>query len=163
LKKSAKIKPFLIGGGQEYEKRAGTQSIALIASLAKAVELACTELCTHKAKMNALKMQLQDHLLSYTTVQKNGAGDALCNTTNLYFEAMEGDALLLNLDLHGICASLGSACSSGSLEPSHVLLNMGLEQKRASSSLRFSLSRFTTQEEICQTLKVIENLCLLSV
>ena len=158
LKNSTQIKPFLIGGGQEYERRAGTQSIPLIASMAQAVEIAITQIQKNKNHMQKLKTKLQTHLLKNPNVVENSKKKTLCNTLNLFFKECDGDALLLNLDLQGICASLGSACSSGSLEPSRVLLNMGFSKQRALASLRFSLSRFTTEDEIDQTIQIVDQM-----
>ncbi|NGX30762.1 MAG: Cysteine desulfurase IscS [Chlamydiae bacterium] len=157
LNRKAKLKPFLIGGGQEYARRSGTQSLPLICALEKAVDIAQSEIEKNKKQMQNLRDQLEDSLLSNPCIQRNGSKLRLCNTTNLFFDHVDGEGLLFNLDMEGVCASLGSACSSGALEPSRVLLEMGYNQARALSSLRFSLSRFTTEEEIKKSVGVIQS------
>ena len=157
LNRKTKLKPFLIGGGQEYTRRSGTQSLPLICAMEKAIDIAQSEIEKNKKQMQNLRDQFESTLLIHPCVQKNGSLNRLCNTTHLFFDHIDGEGLLFNLDIEGVCASLGSACSSGALEPSRVLLEMGYNQVRALSSLRFSLSRFTTEKEIKQALRIIQS------
>ena len=144
--------PLITGGAQESNRRAGTENLPAILGLVEAVRIAIEE-PAHE-QMRTLRKRLE------ADFEVNGMGPRLSNTANLYFPDVDGEGLLMNLDLAGIAVSHGSACSSGSLEPSHVLLGMGYSRKRAASSLRFSLSRFTTEEEIDDALSV---LCRLTV
>lgn len=147
--KNLKWEPFLFGGPQQHQKRAGTENIASIIGLAKAIEL-----IDKNADAIEYMQYLRDRFelglkQNLTGIIVNGAGDLrVCNTSNIAFDGVEGETLLFKLDLAGIAVSHGSACSSGTLEPSRVLLGMGLSAKQVRSSLRFSLSRFTTQQEI---------------
>jgi len=146
--------PLLTGGGQELGVRSGTQSVALILALAKALELA---LAFNKENMAVLRDRLEQGILEWVDFAKvNGSGARLTNTTSIAFPKIEGDALFMALDLAGIAVSLGSACSSGALEPSRVISEMGGE---AMHSVRFSLSRMTTPEEIERTIKVVASCC----
>jgi cysteine desulfurase len=145
-----KFKPYVIGGHQERNRRAGTENTPAIIGLGKACELAAF----HMQKENTLVRQLRDRLekgvleeVPHTRVN-GGAAPRLPNTSNISFEFVEGESILLSLDAEGICASTGSACSSGSLDPSHVLLAMGLTPTTAQGSIRFSLSIYNTEEEI---------------
>jgi cysteine desulfurase len=149
IRHELKLSPLFTGGGQEYERRAGTENLAGILGLAEAIELVQETLPEATKRMADLRDCLEQELLkTLPDVNVNGLGPRICNTTNMAFEGVEGESLLMNLDMRGIAVSHGSACSSGSLEPSRVLLNMGLSRQQAASSLRFSLSRFTTQKEI---------------
>ena len=142
-------KPLLFGGPQENGQRAGTENLEGIHGFSKAVELLSIELPSASKKMeelrelfeNVLKKQLPD-------VEINGTASRICNTSNIYFPDIDAESLLIAMDRYGICASAGSACSSGALEPSRVLLNMGFARKRAKSSVRFSFCRFNNKEEI---------------
>jgi cysteine desulfurase len=156
IRQHLKLAPLFTGGGQEYERRAGTENLAGILGLAEAVELLQEALPAATARMASLRDRLEQGLLSrLPDVSVNGEGPRVCNTTSLAFHGVEGESLLMNLDMCGIAVSHGSACSSGSLEPSRVLLNMGLARQQAASSLRFSLSRFTTQEEIDRCIEAV--------
>lgn len=151
--------PLLIGGHQEFSKRAGTENVVGIIGFAKAVELLGQALPAASAQMQQLRDELENGLKkNLPHVRINGEGPRVVNTSNLSFQGVDGEALLMHLDLKGIAVSHGSACSSGSLEPSRVLLNMGLSKELASTSLRFSLSRFTTHEEIEQTVALVTDL-----
>ena len=154
VRKGCKLDPLLTGGGQEALRRAGTENLPGIIGFAKAIELLEVELPEATVRMERLRDQLERGL---NEVIINGTGPRICNTSSVTFPGMDGEALLIQLDLQGIAASMGSACSSGSLEPSRVLLNMGLSNREALSTIRFSLSRFTTEEEISSTLSLLKS------
>lgn len=155
VRPSFKLKPLLIGGGQEFSKRAGTENLAGIAGLAEAVRLLRSELPDASIRMGNLRDYLEKKLVELCGARVNGLGPRVCNTTNLYFPHIDGESLLIQLDMAGVAASHGSACSSGSLEPSRILTSMGIPKKEAKSSIRFSLSRFTTKEEIDHTIEIV--------
>lgn len=148
--------PALIsGGGQEMGRRSGSENLPAIIGFAKAVELLYEEGNTFLPKIAILRDKLENGLKTlYPPLLINGKGPRVCNTSNLCFPNMDGENLLIQLDRSGVGVSLGSACASGSVEPSHVLLGMGLPRSVARSSLRFSLSRMTTEEEIDDTLRI---------
>lgn len=157
VREKTRFSPYLIGGGQENKKRAGTENVASIVGLGQAAELAKAHLVEEQTEVKALRDQLENRILQeIPDVHRNGHKDLrLPNTTNLAFDYIEAEALLLQLDQHHICCSSGSACTTGSLEPSHVLKAMGLTNQRASSSLRLSLSRYNTALEINTLVKVL--------
>ncbi|MRR05607.1 MAG: cysteine desulfurase NifS [Deltaproteobacteria bacterium] len=150
LRKGVPFRPFMVGGHQERSRRAGTENSAGIIALGKACELAGEFLEEENTKVKALRDRLEAEILRLVpNVRVNGgAAVRLPNTTSVAFEFVEGEAILLLLNEKGICASSGSACTSGSLEPSHVLRAMGVPFTCAHGSIRFSLSRFTTDDEI---------------
>jgi len=150
LRRGTPFRPFLVGGHQEKSRRAGTESSASIIALGKACELAAQHMEIENTKVPAMRDRLQDALMAaIPNARINGGGaDRLPNTTSIAFEFVEGEAILLLLSELGVCASSGSACTSGSLEPSHVLRAMGVPFTCAHGSIRFSLSRFTTEQEI---------------
>lgn len=151
-----KLQPLITGGDQEYGHRGGTEDMPAIVAFAEAIRLLSIELPQASEKMRFLRDRFEEGLFSRLSgLYVNGEGPRIANTSNLYFENLDGESLLQTLDLEGISASLGSACSAGALEPSRVLLNMGFPMERASSSLRFSLSRFTTEEEIDASIEII--------
>lgn len=153
------LQPLLIGGEQEFGRRAGTENLSGIVGLAEAVRLLNEELPEAAEKMRALRDYFENQLITQLAeVSINGSGSRVSNTSSICFAGVEGETLLAALDLAGIAASHGSACSSGALEPSRVLLNMGLSHAAAGSSLRFSLSRLTTQEEIDHCIAVLLDL-----
>ncbi len=157
IRKKYKIPPLLVGGHQERGMRAGTENLPGILGLAKAIELIDSASFT---KMQELRDHFETLLFEkFPKFQVNGLGTRLPNTSNIYFKGIDAETLLMNLDQKGVIASLGSACSAGALEPSHVLLGMGYPQERALSSLRFSLSRFTTKTEIERAVAIITDLC----
>jgi cysteine desulfurase len=145
-----KFKPYVIGGHQERNRRAGTENTPAIIGLGKACELAALRLEEENTRVKPLRDRLEKRILEIVPhTRANGSAVArLPNTCNISFEFVEGESILLSLDAEGICASTGSACSSGSLEPSHVLLAMGLTPTTAQGSIRFSLSLYNTEEEI---------------
>ncbi|BDD87069.1 cysteine desulfurase NifS [Desulfofustis limnaeus] len=142
--------PFLAGGHQEHGRRAGTENVASIVGLGRACQLADEKLVEENSRVKALRDRLEDGLLQ--TIPRsllNGHRiERLPNTCNISFEYVEGESILLHMNRHGICASSGSACTSGSLEPSHVLRAMGVPFTAAHGSIRFSLSVYNTAEEI---------------
>jgi cysteine desulfurase len=151
VRKGTKFSPYMIGGHQEEGRRGGTENVASIVALGKAAELAKQNLDQNSyASVGVLRDKLEAALLeSVTNSMVNGdTENRLPNTTSIAFEYVEGEAILLMMNEHGICASSGSACTSGSLEPSHVLRAMGVPFTAAHGSIRFSLSRYTTAEEI---------------
>ncbi len=145
-----KFKPYVIGGHQERNRRAGTENTSAIIGLGKACELAMLHMEEKRTKVTPLRDKLEKGILEIIphTRVNGGAVPRLPNTSNISFEFVEGESILLSLDAEGICASTGSACSSGSLEPSHVLLAMGLTPTTAQGSIRFSLSAYNRSEEI---------------
>jgi cysteine desulfurase len=151
IRKGTKFSPFMIGGHQENGRRGGTENVAAIVAMGKAAELAKTHLDQDGYRqVGQLRDKLESSLLSKVTHSMvNGEREhRLLNTTSIAFEYVEGEAILLMMNEHGICASSGSACTSGSLEPSHVLRAMGVPFTAAHGSIRFSLSRYTVPEEI---------------
>jgi cysteine desulfurase len=150
VKKGFKFSPYIIGGHQEGGRRGGTENTAFIIGLGKACELAQKNLGLMNTKVRELRDYLESQLLSKlagTTV--NGVLDnRLPNTLSIGFDAVEGESILLLLDRDGICASSGSACTSGSLDPSHVLMAMEVPFKSAHGTIRFSLSHYNTKEEM---------------
>ncbi|MHC4574706.1 MAG: cysteine desulfurase NifS [Planctomycetota bacterium] len=157
VRKGTRLSPFMVGGHQEGGRRAGTENVPGIVGLGKACELAATNIEEENQKIKALRDKLQSAILeSCPDCRLNGDPDnRLPNTANLSFEYIEGEAILLMLDRHGICASSGSACTSGSLEPSHVLRAMGVPFTAAHGSVRFSLSRYNTEDEVDYTIEKI--------
>ncbi|MBY0529500.1 MAG: cysteine desulfurase [Rhabdochlamydiaceae bacterium] len=149
VRSSLKLSPLFVGGDQEYQKRAGTENLPGIVGLAKAIELLNEEMPQASLRMRTLRENFEKQLMQrLDPVIINGAGPRICNTSNLAFRDVQGEDLLMLLDLNGVAASHGSACSSGALEPSRVLTQMGIPHSLAKASIRFSLSRFTTQEEM---------------
>jgi len=150
IRKGTKFSPFLIGGHQEKGRRGGTENVPYIIGLGKACELAQKHLNEENTKIRALRDYLEAKLLEKipNTLVNGDRKNRLPNTTSLSFEYVEGESILLLLSDLGICASSGSACTSGSLEPSHVLRAMGVPFTAAHGSIRFSLSIYNTKEEM---------------
>ncbi|MDR2938935.1 MAG: aminotransferase class V-fold PLP-dependent enzyme, partial [Clostridiales bacterium] len=157
VRKGVKIKPLIYGGAQESNKRAGTENVAGIAALGKAIELAALELGEETIRVTKLRDKLISGILENIPYCKlNGPiSQRLPGNVNISFEFIEGESLLLLLDMQGIFASSGSACTSGSLDPSHVLLAIGLPHEKAHGSLRLTIGRYNTESDID---KVIETL-----
>ncbi|MBU1150035.1 MAG: aminotransferase class V-fold PLP-dependent enzyme, partial [Proteobacteria bacterium] len=150
VRKGTKFSPFLIGGHQEKGRRGGTENTPSIIGLGKACELAARHMETENKAVKRLRDKLETALLDGIP-QSRVNGDLfqrLPNTTNISFEFVEGEAILLLMNEYGICASSGSACTSGSLQPSHVLRAMGVPFTMAHGSIRFSLSIYNNEEEI---------------
>lgn len=151
-----KLAPLFVGGGQEHQRRAGTENLPGIVALAKAVAILGEEQESMIARMRKLRDDFEHRLLSsLPDVIVNGLNPRVSNTSNLAFLGVDGETLLLRLDMEKISASHGSACSSGALEPSRILLDMGMSLSQARSSLRFSVGRTTTEEEIQQAVAII--------
>lgn len=150
IRRGVRIASQMHGGHHERDRRAGTESVPLIAGLAKAVELATEHLAERSERMRQLRDYLESELLTGVPgVTRNGdAAKRLPHIANLNFDHVEGEGLQISLDLKGIAVSTGSACSSGSLEPSHVLVAIGLNQEEGHGSIRFSLSKDTTRDEV---------------
>jgi cysteine desulfurase len=140
----------MVGGHQEKSRRAGTEATAAIIALGKACELAGYHMDDENSRVKAMRDRLEKALMEQIPNRRinGGAAERLPNTTSIAFEFVEGEAILLLLSEKGICASSGSACTSGSLEPSHVLRAMGVPFTCAHGSIRFSLSRFNTDAEV---------------
>jgi cysteine desulfurase len=157
VRKGTRLAPFMLGGHQEGGRRAGTENVPGIIGLGKACELAMHNFDRENKKVKSLRDKLEKGILAKCTdCMVNGDTESrLPNTTNISFELIEGEAILLMLDRFGICASSGSACTSGSLEPSHVLRAMGVPFTAAHGSIRFSLSRYNTEEEVDYTVEKI--------
>ena len=157
IRKGTKIIPFLHGGEQERKRRASTENVPGIAGLGRAAELARQEVGDEAERLTYLRDRLIRGLLEgIDHTRLNGHPTRrLPNNVSISVDFVEGESMLLNLDLEGICVSTGSACSSSSLEPSHVLLAMGLPHEQAHGSLRFTLGKWTTEEEIGQVLGVL--------
>jgi cysteine desulfurase len=157
LRKGTRMAPFMTGGSQERKRRAGTENVPAIAGLGAAALLARERLPEMSTRIAELRDRLQDQAMArIARTRINGQALRLPNIANLSFENLEGEAAVIALDLEGIAVSTGSACSSGALEPSHVLVAMGLRPEVVQSSLRFSLSCYTTQEEIDRTVQTLE-------
>jgi len=155
VRRGAPFRPFLLGGHQERGRRAGTENTPAIIALGKAVDMAVASMAEENSRVRALRDRLQAGLLGAIpeAIVNGGEAERLPNTLSIAFKYIEGEAMLLLLDQHGICASSGSACTSGSLEPSHVLRAMGVPFTFAHGSLRFSLSRYTSDAEIDTVLR----------
>ncbi|MDX9787250.1 MAG: cysteine desulfurase NifS [Desulfobacterales bacterium] len=150
VRKGTKFSPFLLGGHQEHGRRGGTENVAAIIGLGRASELAAQQMSEETTRVRRLRDKLEIELIKkIPNAFINGDWDQrLPNTTSIAFEYVEGESILLLMDQHGICASSGSACTSGSLEPSHVLRAMGVPFTAAHGSIRFSLSVYNTEAEI---------------
>ncbi len=162
VRKGTQLEPMLYGGSHERSRRAGTENVPAIVGFGKAAELAIAglergdDVRGDDMKMAAARDRLERELLSIEATGLNGEGaPRVPNTTNIYFDGIEGEALVIALDLKGLAVSTGAACSSGSIEPSHVLIAMGLPVARAKASLRFSLGKQNTPEDIDLALNLI--------
>ncbi len=168
IRRGTRFRPFLRGGHQERGRRAGTENSPYIIGLGKACELAGKNIAQERTEVARLRDMLEQGIISQipNSIVNGDREHRLPNTTSIAFEAVEGEAILLMLDQFGICASSGSACTSGSLEPSHVLRAMGVPFTYAHGSVRFSLSRYSTEEEVKKVIevtpKIIENLRAIS-
>ncbi|MDV4152340.1 cysteine desulfurase NifS [Clostridium sp. AL.422] len=157
VRKGVKIDNLIHGGGQERARRAGTENTASIVGLGKAMELATDNLEEHNKNLTILRDKLIEGLLKVPHTRLNGPiGDKrLPGNVNITFEFIEGESILLSLDFEGVCASSGSACTSGSLDPSHVLLAIGLPHELAHGSLRLTLGDASTEEDVNYVLEVV--------
>lgn len=149
IKKGIVIPNLIDGGEQERGRRAGTENVASIVGLSRAIELACGDIPGKIAKVTPMRNRIIDSLSDIPMCRLNGDRDRrLMGNVNMSFVGAEGEAILLGLDLRGICASSGSACTTGSLDPSHVLLALGLCHEVAHGSLRLTISDWTTEEDV---------------
>jgi cysteine desulfurase len=158
VRRGTRIEPLFFGGAHERQRRAGTENVAGIVGLGKAAELAAEALLDGTLdRVRGLRDRLEQGVLERVDeTGVNGGGlPRVPNTTNLYFDQLEGEALVIALDLKGLAVSGGSACASGATEPSHVLTAMGLAAERARASLRFSLTKLNTDEEVDAALELI--------
>ncbi len=167
VRKGLSLPNLIHGGAQERNKRAGTENIPAIVGLAKAMEIACNNIPEKAAKITKMRNRLIDGILKIERTRLNGSREKrLPGNCNISIEGIEGESLLLMLDMYGICASSGSACTSGSLDPSHVLLALGLKHEVAHGSLRLSIDESFTDEDIDYILdavpKVVERLRAMS-
>ena len=155
VKRRVKYQPYIVGGGQERGRRGGTENVANIVAFGRAAELAMANLADEDSRVRALRDKLEEGILAAIPgTSRNGAKEPrLPNTSNLAFEGVEAEGILMLLDQAGICASSGSACTTGSLDPSHVLTAMGCSVARARSSIRFSLGIYNTEAELGYVLK----------
>jgi cysteine desulfurase len=150
IRRGTRFSPFMIGGHQEAGRRGGTENVASIIGLGKACELAMNHLENEAVHLKKLRDRLEAEILKCIprSLVNGDIENRLPGTTNISFEYVEGEAILLMLNEHGICASSGSACTSGSLEPSHVLRAMGVPYTAVHGSIRFSLSKYNTDDDI---------------
>ena len=157
VNKKSRFQPFIVGGPQEGGRRAGTDNVASIVGLGKAAELAVETLEEENTRVRALRDRFEKTLRSeLEDVMINGDPNArLPNTSNIAFTGVDAQAVLLKLDQAGICCSLGSSCTTGSVQPSHVLRAMHFPNERARSSLRFSFGRFNTEAELDKVLEIL--------
>jgi cysteine desulfurase len=149
-RRGVKFQPYLIGGHQERGKRGGTENVASIVAFGRAAELAMASIEQENGRVRALRDRLEETILrAVPDTFRNGAAEPrLPNTTNIAFDFVEAEGILMMLDQLGICVSSGSACTTGSLNPSHVLTAMGLKPARAKGCVRFSLGIYNTEEEV---------------
>lgn len=156
VRRGRRFRPFMLGGHQERGRRGGTENVPGIVALGKACELAQKHLSDERTRVRSLRDRLEGELLKIDGSRLNGDKEnRLPGTSNISFKSVEGEAILLLLDEHGICASSGSACTSGSLEPSHVLRAMGVPFNYAHGSIRFSLGRFNNEEDVDRIIEVV--------
>src|SRR5262245_566406 len=160
IKRGARLQAILTGGKHERNRRAGTENVPAIAGMGVAATLAGGKLAAEGTRLAALRDRLENGILSTVpgTAINGSRASRVPNTTNISFDRIEAESLLIALDLEGIAVSTGSACSSGTLEPSHVLRAMGLPVHRTQNSLRFSLGLFSTEQEVDQVVDVLPRL-----
>src|SRR5205085_10318465 len=160
IKRGTRMQPMMTGGKHERNRRAGTENVPAIVGLGVAARLALGKMADEGRRLEALRNRLEDAILrTIPGTAINGARQPrVPNTTNISFDHVEAESLLIALDLEGIAVSTGSACSSGTLEPSHVLRAMGLPTHRAQNSLRFSLGLFSTDTDVDRVVEVLPRL-----
>ncbi len=158
IKKGIKLTNLFHGGAQEKRRRGGTENIPNIVGFAKACEIAMDEFEANHSRILEMRNHLMDRILTeipYTRL--NGSRDhRLAGNVNISFDFIEGESMLLMLDMYGICASSGSACTSGSLDPSHVLLSLGCKHEQAHGSIRFSIGKYNTKEELDEVVEKLK-------
>jgi cysteine desulfurase len=157
IKRGTRMQPILTGGKHERNRRAGTENVPAIAGMGVAARIAAGKLESEGRRVGTLRDRLEQAILAHVpgTAVNGAPTPRVPNTTNISFDHVEAESLLIALDLEGIAVSTGSACSSGTLEPSHVLRAMGLSSHRTQNSLRFSLGMFSTDEEVDQVVRVL--------
>jgi cysteine desulfurase len=160
IKRGTRMLPILTGGKHERNRRAGTENVPAIVGLGVAARLAAAKLESEATRVAALRDRLEQGILARVpgTAVNGDPHNRVPNTTNISFDRVEAESLLIALDLEGIAVSTGSACSSGTLEPSHVLRAMGFSTHRTQNSLRFSLGQFSTDVEVDRVLEVLPRL-----
>jgi cysteine desulfurase len=159
IRKGTRIVPFMTGGSHERKRRAGTENVPAIAGLGTAVRLAQERLPEMRARVAALRDRLENRIMERIQgVRVNGQAQRLPNISNISFNNLEGEAAVIALDLEGVAISTGSACSSGALDPSHVLTAMGLRPEMVQASLRFSLCFFNSDREIDKAVEILESI-----
>jgi cysteine desulfurase len=160
VKRGTRVQPILTGGKHERSRRAGTENVPAIAGMGVAADLARGKVASEGTRVGVLRDRLEQGILGGVpgTVVNGAPGSRVPNTTNISFERVEAESLLIALDLEGIAVSTGSACSSGTLEPSHVLRAMGFQAHRTQNSLRFSLGLFSTAEEVDRVIEILPRL-----
>ena len=160
IKRGTRMQPIVTGGKHERNRRAGTENVPGVAGLGVAAQLAAGKLAVEASRVGALRDRLEEGILQAVpgTIVNGARGSRVPNTTNISFDRVEAESLLIALDLEGVAVSTGSACSSGTLEPSHVLRAMGLSAHRTQNSLRFSLGMLSTQAEVDRVVEVLPRL-----
>ena len=148
VKRGTRLRAWARGGSQEKNRRAGTENVAGIVGLGRAAEVAREELAAEAPRLASLRDRLEQKLLAIPGARRNGEGARVPNTSNVSFDGIEAESLLMALDLAGIAVSTGAACAAGAVEPSHVLRGMGLPVERVQASVRFSLGRANTEAEV---------------
>jgi cysteine desulfurase len=159
VRRGTPMQPLLRGGGQERNRRAGTENVAGAAGMGRAAAVVSTSLETEPPRLTTLRDRLEAALLQLPGARRNGDGPRVPNTTNLSFEGAEAEGLVMALDLEGIAVSTGAACAAGGTRPSHVLAAMGFRPERVQASLRFSLGRGTTEEDVDRAARTV-GVCL---
>lgn len=160
VRRKARLAPLIVGGGQERQMRGGTENVAGIVGMGVAAEAAMRDGAEVARTVGGLRDALESELLARVSLANviGGGAERIYNTSNISFEGLEAEAMLILLSEAGICASSGAACSSGSLEPSHVLKAMSIEERIAHGAIRFSLSRFNTQAEVDRAVEIVPRL-----
>jgi cysteine desulfurase len=157
IRKGSKLVPFMTGGSHERKRRAGTENVPAIAGLGTAARLARERLIEMQSRVGALRDKLENQIMTrFGGTRVNGHEPRLPNIANLSFEGLDGESAVIALDLEGVAVSTGSACSSGALDPSHVLMAMGLRPEVVQGSIRFSLCYHNTDAEIDRVLQILE-------
>ena len=155
VKRGTRLRQWVRGGSQESNRRAGTENVPGIVGMGRAAALAREELAGESVRLEGLRDTLEQRLLAIPGARRNGDGPRVPNTTNVSFEGIEAESLLMALDLAGIAVSTGAACAAGAVEPSHVLRGMGLPLERVQGSVRFSLGRGTTEGHVDKAAELV--------
>ncbi len=160
VKRGTRLLPLVTGGKHERNRRAGTENVPAVAGLGVAARQAIAKMASEAMRVGALRARLEDGILRHVpgTSVNGSRGERIPNTTNISFDRVEAESLLIALDLEGVAVSTGSACSSGTLEPSHVLRAMGFPTHRTQNSLRFSLGLFSTEDEVDRVVALLPGL-----